>query len=1176
MASELGVLTLDMVARTANFDQPLRRSNQVMTETGRNVSSVTDRIERDTGRMNVAFGSMGGHIKAALAGFTVGTIITMADGYTQMAARIRNATENTAEYNMVQQHLYETANGTYRALSEAQDVFLGLNGGMQSLGKTTQQTLAVSDSLSYAFVHNASQADQAQSAINALSKAMATQKVDSDGWISLISAADNIIDDLAATTGKSTSEIRKLGVEGKISLDDLLKTLEVTRDKNKELADSMENSLADGFQKATNAITVYVGQANQATGATSIMASGLSVFADNIGTVVNGVMVIGAYMAGTYIPAIYAGAAAGTAKVIQLGQQVIAENAVIQAERTRAAQSVATAQATLTALAAEKALEVQRLASQINAQGRMASVTRMAELRRIETQVTRELTVAESALAAAQGRTAVTGGALLGMLGGPVGIGLTVATVAAGYLMLKDNSDSATKSLANQIPTVEELTKQYQNLNAVQAQIESKKIRDELEEQKSELFEAEKALLKYTDTLKSGFSGVSMNQVERMDDLIGQVHKGTISANAAFLELKRDSAIPQNVLDKFANLAINVDTAKDSVKNLEDRQKLLSNAFQVSGNSAFTAASQILVNTAELKANALAAAGATQALSEYAQQALDAGRKAQITQNLMSKGYKHSVAQDLADIAAKNGKVTTQEASAILYKNQQIEKLNKTVEVQRKSEAAANKKPKEAKPKDTAAEESRLREQITYGSYSRLTQMHADYMRDVQDINNAKFGSEAQKYLTLAEQRYKYNEELYLRSLTAEMQDFEWSEEYKSNYAYQTKVLEINESRELEGDLKDVRLQYLDAQHKYELGNLDFEKRKRISDAGEMFRNDIQNIDVRYAFEREQIGRNFKITEDEQRKLIQMSEAAQQLEKRKKYESAASAWGGTFADMTGNSDQYNIDQTRFSRYDESQDLFDSQMALADTAAQREAIWQAHNDRIFDIEYSANMARMQLQMSYGTSITSSMTTIMSALGGEQSKGYRIMYAASKAFAVANATIALVENVSNASKIGFPYNLPMIAGAFSQGAMIASILSGSSEPKGYAGGGYTGDGGKYDYAGSVHKGEVVWSQEDLRAWGGKDVVDSLRTQRSFTSSSSRSNPKLNIGDSSKVTMQIMINNYSNAEVKAQQSADGTVTIDILDQKIAQSWSNVRRGNSDESQAIQAAFGLTPARG
>ena len=48
-------------------------------------------------------------------------------------------------------------------------------------------------------------------------------------------------------------------------------------------------------------------------------------------------------------------------------------------------------------------------------------------------------------------------------------------------------------------------------------------------------------------------------------------------------------------------------------------------------------------------------------------------------------------------------------------------------------------------------------------------------------------------------------------------------------------------------------------------------------------------------------------------------------------------------------------------------------------------------------------------------------------------------------------------------------------------------------GFSEGGYTGNGGKYQPAGVVHAGEVVWSQDDVAAWGGPAAVDSMRQRR-----------------------------------------------------------------------------------
>ncbi|MFT0517259.1 phage tail tape measure protein [Pseudomonas faucium] len=62
-----------------------------------------------------------------------------------------------------------------------------------------------------------------------------------------------------------------------------------------------------------------------------------------------------------------------------------------------------------------------------------------------------------------------------------------------------------------------------------------------------------------------------------------------------------------------------------------------------------------------------------------------------------------------------------------------------------------------------------------------------------------------------------------------------------------------------------------------------------------------------------------------------------------------------------------------------------------------------------------------------------------------------------------------------------------------ALGTGTMTGSSEVisrVGFSGGGYTGPGGVNEPAGIVHKGEVVWSQDDIRKFGGVAAVESLR--------------------------------------------------------------------------------------
>ncbi|NKJ34107.1 hypothetical protein [Rhizobium sp. SG570] len=71
-----------------------------------------------------------------------------------------------------------------------------------------------------------------------------------------------------------------------------------------------------------------------------------------------------------------------------------------------------------------------------------------------------------------------------------------------------------------------------------------------------------------------------------------------------------------------------------------------------------------------------------------------------------------------------------------------------------------------------------------------------------------------------------------------------------------------------------------------------------------------------------------------------------------------------------------------------------------------------------------------------------------------------------------------------------------GGFNIGSNAVKPTSGFDPFAAYAGfdsGGYTGPGGKYEPAGTVHRGEVVWSQDDIARWGGVDNVERMRVGR-----------------------------------------------------------------------------------
>ncbi|EJB8497766.1 transglycosylase SLT domain-containing protein, partial [Acinetobacter baumannii] len=324
-----------------------------------------------------------------------------------------------------------------------------------------------------------------------------------------------------------------------------------------------------------NEITKFVGESGKGSGAAQVLAGNIQTLAGNLDVLTSAMMVGGAYWLGTYIPAIYASGVAVAAKTKELAVQTVTQYAAIQAERAAAAQqvistqaAVANTQATLAAIAAEKALEVQRLKSQITEKGRTATLTRMAELKKIEAQVTRELALAEEALAVAQSRSAAAGAAsvgigsrLLGLLGGPVGIGITVASLAAGYLLMRDNGDKANDMLEKQSRYAGMAADELMKLEGAQKRAAEGELTKQLSLQNAQLSKSQNEFLLLTQSITD-----NNKQSAEAYRIWAELKTGVIDVNQAFNRLNQLSFISSDQINQLADSKKKVDENSKAVK----------------------------------------------------------------------------------------------------------------------------------------------------------------------------------------------------------------------------------------------------------------------------------------------------------------------------------------------------------------------------------------------------------------------------------------------------------------------------------------------------------------------------------------------------------------------------------------------------------------------------------
>ncbi|WP_239232015.1 transglycosylase SLT domain-containing protein, partial [Acinetobacter baumannii] len=425
-----------------------------------------------------------------------------------------------------------------------------------------------------------------------------------------------------------------------------------------------------------------------------------------------------------------------------------------------------------------------------------------------------------------------------------------------------------------------------------------------------------------------------------------------------------------------------------------------------------------------------------------------------------------------------------------------------------------------------AEDQAKLRLQLENEVANQVTKIRNDLSNKLEEVDKANFSPERKAEIKAELQARADNDiaiaEQATKTKLDSFRDFTKSEEKLLKDSFAKRQFEAEHDLEMTKEQRKEAVNLLAQQLQQELGLLKLAQEQRLFQAKLFLLSETEAMQERYRLEREEIAKTVK-DEEEKRKRLALSRDQERLEAFDRAAKAGQAWGGIQADMNGSGEFYRLDQERSSRLSAATNLLDSQQGVVnlneqnsiealnaqfeqqlisqqDYENQKTAIIQAAQDQrnqiaaeyaknAQDIEDKYQQDRLNTQIAFGGQMMGSLTSMFGSMFGEQSKAYKIMFAADKAYAIAAAGIAIQQNIAAASKAGFPYNLPLIAGAVAQGASIIANIR-AIKDQGFADGGYTGSGGKYEPAGIVHKGEVVWSQEDIRRWGGVGLVENMR--------------------------------------------------------------------------------------
>lgn len=425
-----------------------------------------------------------------------------------------------------------------------------------------------------------------------------------------------------------------------------------------------------------------------------------------------------------------------------------------------------------------------------------------------------------------------------------------------------------------------------------------------------------------------------------------------------------------------------------------------------------------------------------------------------------------------------------------------------------------------------AEEQAKLRLQLENEVANQVTKIRNDLAKKLEDVDKANFSPERKAEIKAELQARADNDiaiaEQATKTKLDSFRDFTKSEEKLLKDSFAKRQFEAEHDLEMTKEQRKEAVNLLAQQLQQELALLKLAQEQRLFQAKLFLLSETEAMQERYRLERAEIAKTVK-DEEEKRKRLALSRDQERLEALDRAAKAGQAWGGIHADTNGTSEFFRQDQERTSSLSSASNLVDSQVGVVnlnernsletlnaqfeqqlisqqDFENQKTAIIQAaqvQRDLIYadyaknaqEVEAKYQQDRLNTQLMYGQQMTGSLTSMFGSMFGEQSKAYKIMFAADKAYAIAAAGISIQQSIAKAASVGFPANIPLIASAIAQGASIIANIR-AIKDQGFAEGGYTGSGGKYQPAGIVHKGEVVWSQEDIKRWGGVGLVEKMR--------------------------------------------------------------------------------------
>lgn len=328
-------------------------------------------------------------------GVTASEIAQTADAYKNLSGRLSIAIGEHGNLEKAMSDVKNVAIATNSNLEATGELYARLTKIGQEMKWPQEQALALTETINKAIQVGGGSAAANEAAITQLNQALGSGVLRGDEFNSMMEQSPRLAQALADGLGVTTGKLRELAGEGKLTTEVVTQALLSQSEKITAEFDKFPATIGASIENLKTAWTVYIGEADAATGASTKVANAIKFVAENLDTIVSTLTL--------------AGQAFIAYKALNIGMAFL--------DKARSVQAASTA------ITQETAAIVTNTQAQIaNANASKANAASKTQLAASSKTVTASATTAGSSIMTLVGRLGTLGIAItsLGVMGGAV------------------------------------------------------------------------------------------------------------------------------------------------------------------------------------------------------------------------------------------------------------------------------------------------------------------------------------------------------------------------------------------------------------------------------------------------------------------------------------------------------------------------------------------------------------------------------------------------------------------------------------------------------------------------------------------------------------------------------------------------------------------------------------